>query len=83
MLNRRIKEKNLRTEQIVAKALQATGGDRYKLSLMITKRVEQLSAGEPTLLKDIDTRKMKFADIAIMELAEGKISLDGITESDK
>ena len=83
MLNRRIKEKNLRTEQIVAKALQATGGDRYKLSLMITKRVEQLSAGEPTLLKDIDTRKMKFADIAIMELAEGKISLDGIIESDK
>ena len=73
----------MRTEQIVAKALQVTGGDRYKLSLMITKRVEQLSAGEPTLLKDVDTRKMKFADIAIMELAEGKISLDGITESDK
>ena len=73
----------MRTEQIVAKALQATGGDRYKLSLMITKRVEQLSAGEPTLLKDVDTRKMKFADIAIMDLAEGKISLDGITESDK
>ena len=73
----------MRTEQIVAKALQVTGGDRYKLSLMIKKRVEQLSAGEPTLLKDVDTRKMKFADIAIMELAEGKISLDGITESDK
>lgn len=72
----------MRTEQIVAKALQATGGDRYKLSLMINKRVEQLSAGEESLL-EIDTRNMKFTDIAIREIAEGKIILDGIIDADK
>ena len=72
----------MRTEQIVAKALQATGGDRYKLSLMINKRVEQLSAGEASLL-EIDTRNMKFSDIAIREIAEGKIVLDGIIDTDK
>ena len=72
----------MRTEQIVAKALEVTGGDRYKLSLMINKRVEQLSAGEASLL-EIDTRNMKFSDIAIREIAEGKIVLDGIIDTDK
>lgn len=72
-----------RTEQIVAKALKSTQGDRYKLTLMVVKRVEMLAAGDPTLLENVDTRKMKFADIALQEIAEGKIVLDGIIESDK
>ena len=46
----------MRTEQIVAKALKVTGGDRYKLSLMISKRAEQLAAGEPPLIDNVDTR---------------------------
>ena len=66
----------MRTEQIVAKALKVTGGDRYKLSLMISKRAE------PPLIENVDTRRMKFADIAILELAEGKIALDGIVDKD-
>lgn len=72
----------MRTEQIVAKALKVTGGDRYKLSLMISKRAEQLAAGELPLIDNVDTGKMKFADIAILELAEGKIALDGIVDKD-
>jgi DNA-directed RNA polymerase, omega subunit len=72
----------MRTEQIVAKALKVTGGDRYKLSLMISKRAEQLAPGEPPLIDNVDTRRMKFADIAILELAEGKIALDGIVDKD-
>lgn len=71
-----------RVEKLIAEALKATDGDRYKLSLMIAKRVEQLTAGEPTLLDGVDTRKMKFSDIAIQELAEGKIELDGIIKSE-
>ena len=55
----------MRTEQIVAKALKVTGGDRYKLSLMISKRTEELAAGATPLIEGIDIRRMKFADIAI------------------
>ncbi len=71
-----------RIEQIAAKALEMVDGDRYKLSLMVVKRVEMLAAGDAPLL-DIDTRKMKLSDIALMEFAEGKIELDGIIESSK
>lgn len=73
----------LRTEQVVSKALKITNGDRYKLSLIVAKRVEMLSNGAEILIKDVDTKKMKFADIALLELAEGKIDLDGIVESNK
>ena len=72
----------MRTEQIIAKALKVTGGDRYKLSLMTTKRAEELAAGATPLVENIDTRNMKFSDIAILELAEGKITLDGIIDKD-
>lgn len=71
----------MRTEQIVSKALKVTDGDRYKLSLVVAKRVEMLSNGAKILIDNIDTRKMKFADIALLELAEGKIDLDGIIEA--
>lgn len=73
----------LRIEEIITKALERVNGNRYQLSLMVAKRAEQLSMGEENLL-DIDTRKMKFSDIALREIAEGKILLDGFKEpSDK
>ena len=72
-----------RIEEIITKALERVNGNRYQLSLMVPKRAEQLSMGEENLL-DIDTRKMKFSDIALREIAEGKILLDGFKEpSDK
>ena len=72
-----------RIEEIITKALERVNGNRYQLSLMVAKRAEQLSMGEENLL-DIDTRKMKFSDIALREIAEGKILLDGFGEpSDK
>jgi DNA-directed RNA polymerase, omega subunit len=72
-----------RIEEIITKALERVNGNRYQLSLMVAKRAEQLSMGEENLL-DIDTRKMKFSDIALREIAEGKILLDGFKKpSDK
>lgn len=72
-----------RAEEIMAKALKIVDGDRYKLSLIVAKRANQLHAGAEVLLSGIDTRNMKFADIALLEIAEGKVSLDGIIEADK
>lgn len=69
----------MRSEEIITKALAQVGDDRYKLTLMVAKRAEQLASGAQPLVQN--TAKMKHSDIAIMEIAEGKITLDGISES--
>ena len=69
----------MRTEQITARALKQVGDDRYKLSLIVAKRAEALANGAKTLVS-ADTSKMKFADIALLEVAEGKIGLEAIVE---
>lgn len=68
-----------RTEQIVAQALEATNGDKYILALMVAKRAEELSSGKPTYL-NIDISKMKPTDIALLEIAQRKVLLDGFIE---
>ena len=72
----------MRSEEVAAKALKLVGDDRYKLALVVAKRAEALSGGAKSLL-DIDISKMKFADIALREIAEGKIALEGIVEEAK
>lgn len=70
----------MRTEQIVAKALEQVNNDRYILSNMIFKRVKQLNNGAQILIK-ADLRTEKLTDIALREIAEGKLVLDRIDES--
>lgn len=60
-----------RIEEIAAKALQKMGNDRYKLSLVVAKRAEELANGAIPLV-DLDKNKVKFADIALYEIAEEK-----------
>lgn len=68
----------MRLEKITAKALQNMNNDRYLLSIAVAKRVEQLSAGEePTI--DIDKKKYKFTDIALMEIAQNRLDMTEIT----
>jgi len=62
----------MRVEQITAKALERLDNDKYLLSVAVGKRIAELVAGA-TPLVDVDTRKYKFADIALVEIAEGKI----------
>ncbi|CRF49340.1 DNA-directed RNA polymerase omega subunit [Helicobacter heilmannii] len=69
----------MRTEEIVAKALDKVNGDRYILSNLIFSRVKQLGAGVQPLVA-MDTKTHKPTDIAICEIAEGKIGLDSIDE---
>lgn len=72
----------MRSEEVAAKALKLVGDDRYKLALVVAKRAEALAGGAKSLL-DIGVTKMKFADIALREVAEGKVALEGIVEAAK
>jgi len=64
----------MRTEEINAKALQKTNNDRYLLSIAVNKRVEELYKGAKPLV-DMDAKKVKLVDIALMEIAEGHINI--------
>jgi len=68
----------MRTEQLTAKALEKVNYDKYLLAGGVGKRAEKIANGAEVLL-DFDTTGMKYTDIALQEIAEGKIilSLEG------
>jgi len=68
----------MRTEQLTAIALERVNFDKYLLANAVGKRAEQIANGAESVL-DFDTSDMKYADIALQEIAEGKItvSLEG------
>ncbi len=68
----------MRNEQITAKALKMVNEDRYKLSILVSKRAEQLSNGAEPLVEN--TRNLKFVDLALLEIAEGKVSIELLEE---
>jgi len=69
----------MRIEQIVSKALKQVDNDSYLLSLMVSKRANELAKDAKTQL-DIKKEDYKYTDIALMEIAEGFIKLDYIEE---
>ena len=68
----------MRTEQLTAIALEKVEYDKYLLANAVGKRAEAIANGAPSVL-DIDTSDMKYADVALQEIAEGKltVSLEG------
>ena len=62
----------MRTEQLTAAALEKVNYDKYLLANAVGKRAEAIANGAETVL-DFDTSGMKYADIALQEIAEGKI----------
>jgi len=70
----------MRLEKLTAKALETANIDRYQLALAVAKRSEQLQSGATTKL-NVDSKKMKSADIALMEIAEGHITIKGFTDN--
>ncbi len=68
----------MRTEQLTAVALEKVNFDKYLLANAVGKRAEQIANGAESVL-DFDTSDMKYSDIALQEIAEGKItvSLEG------
>lgn len=71
-----------RIEEVAARALEKMGNDRYRLSLVVAKRAEQLANGA-TPLVEADKSRLKFADIALYEIAESKITLEGLVETNR
>ena len=67
----------MRLEKVVSKALKKVDNDSYKLSLMVAKRTKELNQGSVPKI-DIKREKYKPQDIALMEIAEGKIILQNI-----
>ncbi|AFV98086.1 MULTISPECIES: DNA-directed RNA polymerase subunit omega [unclassified Sulfuricurvum] len=71
----------MRLEQLTAKALETANIDRYQLAIAVAKRSEELLNGATTKL-NVDVKKAKTADIALMEIAEGLISIKGFVPRD-
>jgi len=65
----------IRLEQITAKALEKVNHDRYLLAKAVGKRAEELSAGAAPLV-EMDVKKHKATDIALHEIAEGKLKVE-------
>ena len=70
----------MRLEQLTAKALETANIDRYQLAIAVAKRSEQLQNGASTKL-NVDLKKMKAADVALMEIAEGHVSIKGFIDN--
>ncbi|MEA1915827.1 MAG: DNA-directed RNA polymerase subunit omega [Campylobacterota bacterium] len=67
----------MRLEERVTQALKKVDNDRYILSLAVGQRADELSKGAKPLL-DANTQHMKYTDIAIDEIAQGLLSIEGM-----
>lgn len=73
----------MRIEELTAKVLESNPQmDRYQLSLAVAKRSDQLLNGATSKL-NIDPKSVKAADLALMEIAEGLISVKGFVDIEK
>lgn len=68
----------MRLEEILAKALEKVGNDRYILSVAVGQRADELSKGAKPLLENSETKNMKYTDIAIKEIASGVLKIEGL-----
>ena len=67
----------MRLEKVAALALEKANFNRYLLSVAVSKRANELANGaEPKV--EMDTKKYKHADIAIIEIAQGLIKIEEI-----
>lgn len=70
-----------RLEEITAKALEISGLDRYQLAVAVAQRSKSLENGAQSKL-NFDLKTTKAADLALMEIAEGLISVKEIRQID-
>ncbi len=70
----------MRLEKRAAKALEKANFNRYLLSAAVSKRANELAAGAEPLV-EMDLKKYKYTDIAITEIAEGYLKIEGAEKS--
>ncbi|MGB0990250.1 DNA-directed RNA polymerase subunit omega [Arcobacter sp. F155] len=69
----------MRLEERMAKALERVNNDRYILSIAVGQRADELSKGAKPLLEK-NTQNMKYTDIAIDEIADGLLVIEGLVD---
>jgi len=65
----------------MSKALKKTNNDRYILAIAVGQRADELSKGAKPLLEQ-NTQNMKYTDIAIDEIANGLLVIEGLTNKE-
>jgi DNA-directed RNA polymerase subunit omega len=68
----------MRLEEILSQALERVNNDRYKLSVAVGQRADELSKGAKPLIDISFTKNMKYTDIAIEEIATGALIIESI-----
>jgi DNA-directed RNA polymerase subunit omega len=67
----------MKTEELTAKVLQNNPNmDNYQLAIAVAKRSDELLNGAPSKL-NVDPKSVKAADLALMEIAEGLVTIKG------
>jgi DNA-directed RNA polymerase subunit omega len=73
----------MKVEELTAKILKNNPKmDRYQIALAVAKRCDELENGATSKLS-INTSSMKSADLALMELAEGLVVVQGFVDAKK
>ena len=71
----------MRLEQLTAQALKLAKNDKYILSVAVSQRSNELADGAKPLL-NIDSKKMKFSEIAIREIASGVLKIEALVDKE-
>jgi len=70
----------MKIEELTAKILDANPSvDRYQIALAVAKRGDELSNGAVSKL-NVDPNRVKTTDIALMEIAEGLVTIKGFED---
>ena len=73
----------MRTEELTAKILKANPNmDNYQLAIAVAKRSDELLNGAVSRLS-IDPKSIKAADLALMEIAEGLVTIKGFVDIER
>ena len=70
----------MRLEKIAAKALERANFNRYLLAAAVSKRANELANGAKPFV-EMDPKQHKHANIAITEIAEGLVAIEGMENS--
>jgi DNA-directed RNA polymerase subunit omega len=72
----------VKVEELTAKVLESNPNlDRYQLAIAVSKRSDELLNGATSKL-NINPKSVKAADLALMEIAEGLISVKGFVDAE-